>query len=358
MFLTPRRPEEQRHHEHEADLRHLAERHLAGGVHHLDLVEERVGEGVVELQRDADQERAEHEDGERPIAQQLQRVEAEHVRRAMAPRLRVRRRVREREAEQAEQRARRRRRDASASRWPRVRACRRGGRRRSSRSCRARGSAGNSRAGSLIWRNEMRVAERQRRHVAERVAEQHHVEGAERRSASRRRRGRARRPRCSTARIRSVARKRSATMPTKNGEIIAASAVVPEASPICSPEKPQRLARATCPSSPTTPPRRNTGGTSAPRASAGRSAAPMRPVPQASALLGVGEARLHFLDGARRRRDARTRCRRESASAPSSAAAAPRESACRPCPTAVLSPWFFFRSLMCRLVMLAWCSRR
>src|SRR4249920_3186807 len=37
--------------------------------------------------------------------------------------------------------------------------------------------------------------------------------------------------------MRSVAMKRSATMPTKNGEIIAASAVVPAARPICSPEK-------------------------------------------------------------------------------------------------------------------------
>src|SRR5882672_8086461 len=37
--------------------------------------------------------------------------------------------------------------------------------------------------------------------------------------------------------MRSVAMNRSATMPTKNGEIIAASAVVPAASPICSPEK-------------------------------------------------------------------------------------------------------------------------
>src|SRR3954452_6243294 len=37
--------------------------------------------------------------------------------------------------------------------------------------------------------------------------------------------------------MRSVAMKRSATIPTKNGEIIAASAVVPAASPICSPEK-------------------------------------------------------------------------------------------------------------------------
>src|SRR4029453_15595374 len=42
----------------------------------------------------------------------------------------------------------------------------------------------------------------------------------------------------SAARIRSVARNRSAIIPTKNGEIIAASAVVPAARPICSPEKP------------------------------------------------------------------------------------------------------------------------
>src|SRR5215813_5975658 len=43
---------------------------------------------------------------------------------------------------------------------------------------------------------------------------------------------------CSAARMRSVDMKRSATIPTKNGEIIAASAVVPDARPICSPEKP------------------------------------------------------------------------------------------------------------------------
>src|SRR5262249_18856119 len=42
---------------------------------------------------------------------------------------------------------------------------------------------------------------------------------------------------CSVARIRSVAKNRSAIMPTKNGETIAATAVVPYASPICSPEK-------------------------------------------------------------------------------------------------------------------------
>src|SRR5262245_19885130 len=37
--------------------------------------------------------------------------------------------------------------------------------------------------------------------------------------------------------MRSVAKNRSATMPTKNGEIIAATAVVPAARPICAPEK-------------------------------------------------------------------------------------------------------------------------
>src|SRR5215467_1109296 len=42
---------------------------------------------------------------------------------------------------------------------------------------------------------------------------------------------------CRVARIRSVAKNRSAIIPTKNGETIAATAVVPYASPICSPEK-------------------------------------------------------------------------------------------------------------------------
>src|SRR5437763_3915209 len=37
--------------------------------------------------------------------------------------------------------------------------------------------------------------------------------------------------------MRSVARNRSAIMPTKNGEILAPTAVLPAARPICSPEK-------------------------------------------------------------------------------------------------------------------------
>ena len=41
---------------------------------------------------------------------------------------------------------------------------------------------------------------------------------------------------CRNASTRSVAKKRSATMPTKNGETIAASAVVPDATPTCCPE--------------------------------------------------------------------------------------------------------------------------
>ena len=60
--------EEPRHHQHEEDLGHLAERHLAGRVAHVELVQERIRERVVELQRDADQERAEHEDRERSLA--------------------------------------------------------------------------------------------------------------------------------------------------------------------------------------------------------------------------------------------------------------------------------------------------
>src|ERR1051326_5447079 len=42
---------------------------------------------------------------------------------------------------------------------------------------------------------------------------------------------------CSAAKIRSVAKNRSANIPTKNGETIAATAVVPYARPICTPVK-------------------------------------------------------------------------------------------------------------------------
>ena len=65
--------------EHEEDLAHLPHRHLACRTGHPDLVEEGVGEGVVELQRDAEQERPDHEDGERAVLEQRQRVEAEDV---------------------------------------------------------------------------------------------------------------------------------------------------------------------------------------------------------------------------------------------------------------------------------------
>ena len=69
--------EEPRHDEHEENLGHLAERHLPRRVGHAQLVQEWVRERVVELQRDADQERTEHEHRERAFAEQLQRVEAE-----------------------------------------------------------------------------------------------------------------------------------------------------------------------------------------------------------------------------------------------------------------------------------------
>ena len=165
--------EEPRHDQHEDDLRHLAERHLAGGVGHADLVQERVREGVVELQRNADQERADHEDGERAVLHQLQRVEAEHV--AAVP-LCAR-------ASSAACAAASGRRGRAPPRPPRRSASARPSastpsvaddraRRRSSRSCRARGSPGTPSPDRRMWWNDSELRERQRRHVAERVAEQ------------------------------------------------------------------------------------------------------------------------------------------------------------------------------------------
>jgi hypothetical protein len=49
--------------------------------------------------------------------------------------------------------------------------------------------------------------------------------------------------RCSSARSRSAAKKRSATMPTKNGVIIAATAVLPYARPIWVPSNPRVVPR-------------------------------------------------------------------------------------------------------------------
>ena len=144
-----------------------------------DLVQERVRERVVELQRDADEERPEHEDRERPVLHQLQRVEAEDVaHRDRVPQL-GRRRVRQREREEPERQRRARRQpelqrqrlgteraddDSPATIQPIVPSTR---------------MPGNSCRGSFIWWNDERVGQRERRHVAERVGQQHPVEAAE-----------------------------------------------------------------------------------------------------------------------------------------------------------------------------------
>ena len=98
---------------------------LPAGVRHADLVQERVGERVVELQRDADQERAEHEDRERAVPQQLQRVEARARRAASTACPAACGGVcGSTKREQAEHERARRPRSASARRSPRARACR------------------------------------------------------------------------------------------------------------------------------------------------------------------------------------------------------------------------------------------
>src|SRR6185312_13977569 len=74
-------------------------------------------------------------------------------------------------------------------------------------------TSGNSRVGSLMWSNEIEL-------VSASVGMYQSTTPP---------------TMCSSARMRSVAKNRSATMPTKNGEIIAAMAVAPYASPTCVP---------------------------------------------------------------------------------------------------------------------------
>jgi hypothetical protein len=71
--------EEQRQEQHEAELRHLPEAHFARGLAESDLIQEEVREGVVELQRDAEQKRSDDERRERPVAYEPERVEPQHV---------------------------------------------------------------------------------------------------------------------------------------------------------------------------------------------------------------------------------------------------------------------------------------
>ena len=145
---------------------------LPAALRHVQLVEERVRERVIELQRDADQERPEHEDGERPLAQQLQRVEPEDVGERARRRCSLRRRVRQHQAEQPEhdracgghsQRHRRRLEAERADEEP--------GDDPADRAEHADRRELAPRILHLVERQ--RVAQRERRHVAERVDQQH-----------------------------------------------------------------------------------------------------------------------------------------------------------------------------------------
>jgi hypothetical protein len=57
----------------------LAAGHFAGRVLHADFVQEWIGEGVVELQWDADQEGSEGEDGEISVFEEAERFGGEDV---------------------------------------------------------------------------------------------------------------------------------------------------------------------------------------------------------------------------------------------------------------------------------------
>ena len=74
--LDPETPQREREQQHEDDLRHLPEGLDKGRVRRPHLIEVGVGEGVVELERDAEQEAAQHKDRERPVLEQRQRIQA------------------------------------------------------------------------------------------------------------------------------------------------------------------------------------------------------------------------------------------------------------------------------------------
>ena len=227
-----------------------------------DLVQERIGERVVELQRDADQERAEHEDGERPVLHQLQRVEAEDVaqrrrgaRLAAAACAAAPGRTGRAPCEPAAGDA------ASAPRSPRARACRstspatiqpivpstRIARKLASRIA----SSGGTRAS---WSAPASACSRACRRAARRRTRRR-SSASRRRRARRRRRGAARR---ACARWRRSGR-RPCRRRTARSSPPAPSCRTPARS-----ARPRNAAsrRARCPSSRTTRPRRSTAGTS------------------------------------------------------------------------------------------------
>ena len=178
--LHPEPAEEERHREHEPDLGHLPEGHLAGRVHHPDLVEERVGERVVELQGDAQQRGADHEHRERRLAQQAQGVEPEHVPRGDPGRRPLRRRVRQQQAVEPED-------DGGGGRdlhrplgvLEPQEPHREAGHDPADGAQHPDGRELAGRLGHLPERQ--RVGQGQGRHVAERVEQQHAVDGGERR---------------------------------------------------------------------------------------------------------------------------------------------------------------------------------
>ena len=71
--------EEERQREHEEKFGKLAEGHLADCVLQADFIEERIREGVVELQRDADQERSGSEDREISVFEKRERFGGENI---------------------------------------------------------------------------------------------------------------------------------------------------------------------------------------------------------------------------------------------------------------------------------------
>ena len=90
--------EEERQREHEEEFGKLAEGHFADGVLKADLVEKRIRESVVELERDADQEGSGGEDGEVAIFEKRKRFGGENVAELEAVAFAKRRRVGKREA--------------------------------------------------------------------------------------------------------------------------------------------------------------------------------------------------------------------------------------------------------------------
>ena len=75
----PDADEKPRKQDHEPQLRRLPKRHLARRFRESDLVQVQVRERVVELQRNAEEKRADHEHGERSVAEQRQSVEPDDI---------------------------------------------------------------------------------------------------------------------------------------------------------------------------------------------------------------------------------------------------------------------------------------